>query len=128
MYYLGINLFTITLFLVLDAWFCATENLESQIKTAYTLNFIKFTTWPNGGTEDNRVKLCVVGDDVLHGMPSALDERQAGAQKLRVCNRFITQGAQAYTPPWRNAKSCLLANLPGRKRYPSAKLSPASPC
>lgn len=60
---------------------------ESQIKTAYVLNFAKFVEWPAGAIGADKLTLCVVGYDVLGGALSALDGRKAGERELRVLKR-----------------------------------------
>lgn len=61
------------------------ELLESQIKSAYVLNFVKFAEWPAGvGAADDKMTLCVVGSNVLGGELSALGGRKAGNRELRV--------------------------------------------
>lgn len=60
------------------------EVLESQIKTAYVLNFVKFTDWPSGVSSDGKVTLCVVGNNVLDGKLASLDGRKAGSQEIHV--------------------------------------------
>lgn len=60
---------------------------ESQIKTAYVLNFAKFVEWPADVIGADKLTLCVVGNDVLGGALSALDGRKAGERELRVVQR-----------------------------------------
>lgn len=55
---------------------------ESQIKSAYVLNFIKFAEWPAGANDE--LTLCVVGSNVLDGELSMLDGRKVGDRKLHV--------------------------------------------
>jgi hypothetical protein len=60
------------------------ELSEGQVKSAYVLNFVKFTEWPAGNTANGKVTLCVVGSNVLGGALSALDGRTAGGRELHV--------------------------------------------
>ena len=69
---------------ILDASPCLPEVLESQVKTAYVLNFIKFTEWPAGAPADSKMTLCVVGNNVLDGMLASLDGRKTGDQEIHV--------------------------------------------
>lgn len=73
-----------TLLFVLNVRSGMTEILESQIKTAYVLNFVKFTEWPNGVVADGKVTLCVAGNNVLDGTLATLNGRKAGAYELHV--------------------------------------------
>ena len=76
--------------LLLLAWLqpgLAQGMTESQIKTAYVLNFAKFVEWPAGAIGADRLTLCVVGNDVLGGALSALDGRKAGGHELHVVQR-----------------------------------------
>jgi len=82
------NLFKCFSFILFLAWLqpCQAEGMpEGRIKSAYVLNFAKFVEWPNG-TEwvDDKVTLCVVGNDVLGGALEELDGRKAGGRELRV--------------------------------------------
>lgn len=72
------------LLFVLDVRSGMTEVLESQIKTAYVLNFVKFTEWPAGVVADGKVTLCVAGNAVLDGTLATLDGRKAGGYVLHV--------------------------------------------
>ena len=60
---------------------------ESQIKTAYVLNFAKFVEWPAGAIGADKLTLCVVGNDVLGGALAALNGRKAGEREMRVVQR-----------------------------------------
>lgn len=61
------------------------ELLESQVKSAYVLNFVKFAEWPaRVGAADDKMTLCVVGSNVLGGELSALGGRKAGGRELHV--------------------------------------------
>lgn len=64
---------------------CLAEGMsEGQIKSAYTLNFIKFAEWPAGTIgADKQITLCIVGSDVLGGALAELNGRQAGGRQLR---------------------------------------------
>jgi hypothetical protein len=82
------NLFSRTVVLLLLAWLqpCLADGMsEGQVKSAYVLNFAKFAEWPVGQVlPDNKLTLCVVGNNVLGGALSALDGRRAGSRELRV--------------------------------------------
>lgn len=81
------------------------ELSESQIKSAYVLNFVKFAEWPAGARADGKVTLCVVGDNVLDGALSALDGRNAGGRELHVVQyseNFLATHPNAY----RELRSC----------------------
>jgi len=73
-----------TLLFVLYVRSGMTEVLESQIKTAYVLNFVKFTEWTDGVGIDGKVTLCVAGNNVLDGTLATLNGRKAGAYELHV--------------------------------------------
>lgn len=73
-----------TLLLLLGMQSCMGEVLGSQIKTAYVLNFVKFTEWPAGVATTGVVTLCAVGNNVLDGTLATLDGRKAGGRELRV--------------------------------------------
>lgn len=60
------------------------QPLESQIKSAYVLNFVKFTEWPAEVMADDNLTLCVVGDNVLDGALAELIGRNAGGRELQV--------------------------------------------
>ena len=60
---------------------------ESQVKTAYVLNFVKFVEWPAGSIGADKLTLCVVGNDVLGGALLGLDGRKAGGRELHVVQR-----------------------------------------
>lgn len=60
---------------------------ESQIKTAYVLNFAKFAEWPAGAIGADKLTLCVVGNDVLGGALAALNGRKAGGREMHVVPR-----------------------------------------
>lgn len=77
-------LFLATLLLALDVRPCMAETLNNQIKTAYVLNFVKFTEWPAGALADGKVTLCVAGKNVLGGMLATLEGRKAGGHVLHV--------------------------------------------
>lgn len=77
-------LFVSTLLFVLNVRTGVAEILESQIKTAYVLNFVKFTEWPDGVGTDGKVTLCVAGNNVLDGTLATLNGRKAGAYELHV--------------------------------------------
>lgn len=72
------------LLFVLQVQPCISGVLDSQIKTGYVLNFIKFTEWTAGVGADGKVKLCVVGNNVLDGMLTTLNGRKAGTFELNV--------------------------------------------
>ena len=57
---------------------------EDQIKSAYVYNFAKFVEWPAGAPRDDKIVLCVVGNDVLGGTLSALEGRKAGGRELHI--------------------------------------------
>jgi hypothetical protein len=63
----------------------AEEITEGQIKSAYVLNFAKFTEWPaNAVWRDNKITLCAIGSNVLGGALMDLDKRRAGGRELGV--------------------------------------------
>lgn len=76
--------FMASLLFALGAGHAATDLSEVQIKSTYVLNFIKFTEWPAGITEDEALTICVLGNNVLEGMLSTLDGRKVDNHSLRV--------------------------------------------
>lgn len=58
------------------------QPLESQIKSAYVLNFAKLVAWP--AVAEGTMTLCVVGGNVLGGVLAELEGRKAGGRELRV--------------------------------------------
>lgn len=84
MRHLGRFLIASILLLVLDVRLCWSANLDNQLKTAYVLNFVKFTEWPAGVGADGKVMLCVVGKNVLDGTLAMLDGRKAGGHELHI--------------------------------------------
>jgi hypothetical protein len=63
---------------------CLAGLTEIQIKSAYVFNFIKFVEWPATVRPDEKLRLCVAGNDQLHASLSALEGRKAGAYELHV--------------------------------------------
>lgn len=58
---------------------------EGRIKSAYVLNFAKFVEWPaDTAWAEDKITLCVVGNNVLDGALLELDGRKAGSRELRV--------------------------------------------
>ena len=76
----------LTLLLGLDARPCMADVAEGQIKAAFVFNFIKFTDWPAAVGSEDKLKLCVVGSNVLGGSLAALNDRMVGNIKLHVVN------------------------------------------
>lgn len=82
---------------------CLAESLESQIKTAYVLNLVKFTEWPDGVGSDGKLTLCVAGNNVLDGALAILEGRKAGRHELHVVH-YTSESLLAAQP---NAASAL---------------------
>lgn len=85
------NLFKYILVSLSLAWLqpCVAEDMTAErIKSAYVLNFAKFVEWPAGTAQvDNRMTLCVVGNNVLGGMLDELDGRKISGRTLHVVRR-----------------------------------------
>ena len=77
----------------LGARLCIAEPSAEAIKATYVLNFIKFVEWPApfGVNTNDKVTLCVVGDNVLGGALSTLDGRKAGNRELHVVQHTSTE-------------------------------------
>ena len=86
-----VNLFKYFSMALLLAWLqpgLAEGVSEGRITSAYVLNFAKFVEWPAGTVwADDKLTLCVVGNNVLGGALSELDGRKAGSRELRVVQR-----------------------------------------
>jgi hypothetical protein len=64
---------------------CIAELTEIQVKSAYVFNFIKFVEWPaNTVQPEEKLRLCVAGNEQLRASLSALEGRKAGAHELHV--------------------------------------------
>lgn len=92
-----------TFLFALDVRPCMAESLESQIKTAYVLNLVKFTEWPAGVGSDGKLTLCVAGNNVLDGTLAMLEGRKAGHHELHIV-RYSSETLLALQP---NAASAL---------------------
>lgn len=106
-------LFASAFLLVLDTSPCLSEVLESQVKTAYVLNFVKFTEWPAGVSADGKVTLCVVGNNVLDGTLASLEGRKAGMQKLHV----VQHPAEMFLAGHPNIGSCQVVFIGKSERH-----------
>jgi len=73
---------------------CMTETMESQIKTAYVLNFVKFTQWPAETGAEGKVRLCVLGNKVLDESLVTLEGRKAGRFEINVV-KYSTEAIAA---------------------------------
>jgi YfiR/HmsC-like len=76
------SLIALILLLMLQVRLAVAEPSTDQIKSAYVLNFLKFTVWPSEAEE--KISLCVVGNNVLGGALAALDGRLVGKRRLYV--------------------------------------------
>lgn len=63
---------------------CFAGLTEIQVKSAYVFNFIKFAEWPANAVPDEKLRLCVAGNEPLLASLSALEGRKAGAYELHV--------------------------------------------
>lgn len=73
------------LFVWLDAKPCFAALSEVQIKSAYVYNFIQFVEWPINAVKTNdKLKVCVIGDNELLTSLSTLNGRKAGEHELQV--------------------------------------------
>jgi hypothetical protein len=63
---------------------CRAELSEPQVKSAYVFNFIKFVEWPAAALADNKIRLCVIGDNELRTLLAMLDGRRIGERELQV--------------------------------------------
>ena len=74
--------------LLLLAWLtpCYGESMEeNRLKSAYVLNFAKFTEWPAETVwPGNKITLCTLGIKVLDGALVELAGRKAGGRELQV--------------------------------------------
>lgn len=67
---------------------CHAEFSEQQAKSAHVLNFIRFVEWPADTFRlDDRIRLCVIGDDRLHASLAESDGRKVGEYFLQVMPR-----------------------------------------
>jgi hypothetical protein len=71
---------------------CPAESVsEGRVIAAYVLNFAKFVEWPAESIRpDNRITLCVIGNNVLDGALSELDTRKVGIREIRVVSRVTS--------------------------------------
>jgi hypothetical protein len=65
---------------------CLAEGISAdRVKSAYILNFARFVEWPDTPVrDDDRIKLCVVGSNVLGSVLLELDGRRVGSRELHV--------------------------------------------
>lgn len=64
---------------------CIAELSETQIKTAYIFNFIKFTEWPRGSeSTDGKINLCVLGNSELSNALNGLKGAKVDGRDLQV--------------------------------------------
>lgn len=92
------------------------ESLESQIKTAYVFNLVKFTEWPDGVGSDGKLKLCVAGNNVLDGALAMLEGRKAGRHELHVVH-YTSESLLAAQPNAASAlKGCKVLFVGGSER------------
>jgi len=61
---------------------------EYTVKAAITLNFARFTEWPESalGKDQTKIKLCVLGDNIVQQAFSEIDKKQVGNRNLEVIN------------------------------------------
>ena len=91
------------LLLVLDVRTCTAENSEDQIKTAFVLNFVKFTEWPVEFQANDKLTLCVVGSNALGGALASLEGRKVENHELHVVQ--LSSEELQLTPPKTNSVS-----------------------
>lgn len=63
---------------------CRAELSEQRVKSAYVFNFIKFVEWPATAVTDNKIRLCVIGDNGLRSLLAMLDGRRIGDRELQI--------------------------------------------
>ena len=75
---------------------CRAELSETQLKSAYVFNFIKFVEWPAGAIRPgDNLRLCVIGNDELHVSLSALGGRKIGAYELQLVDVYSNPAGNA---------------------------------
>jgi hypothetical protein len=94
---------------------CLAELTEIQIKSAYVFNFIKFVEWPaNAVGPDEKLRLCVAGNDQLLASLSALEGRKAGAYELHVVRADASES-------WRSCHVLYIDSQAQRRLVPGIK-------
>ncbi len=101
--------------MLLDVSPAMAESSESSaVIAALTLNFARFTEWPpqTFGTENQPVKLCVIGDNVIQQAFDEIDQKQAGSRTLDIVH--LTR--------IKNVEQCQLLYLSGNDRSTTIQL------
>jgi len=75
---------------------CRAELSETQLKSAYVFNFIKFVEWPAGAVRPgDNLRLCVIGNEELHASLSALSGRKIGEYELQLVDVYSNPAGNA---------------------------------
>lgn len=94
---------------------CGAELPEVQIKSAYVFNFVKFVEWPSNAVRpDEKLRLCVAGNDQLFASLSALEGRKVGAYELHVVRADASES-------WRSCHVLYIDNQVQRRLVPGIK-------
>ena len=74
---------------------CAVAGVsEAEVKSAFVLNFSKFTKWPAGVFKsEDRMVLCVMGNNVLDGALFNLEDRKVKNVRIKV-ERYLLNAKQ----------------------------------
>ena len=78
---------------------------EYNVKAAITLNFARFTEWPQSAFKKDsaNITLCVLGDNVVQQAFTEIDKKQVGARRLEVI----------YLSRLRNLEECQMLYVSG---------------
>jgi hypothetical protein len=75
---------------------CSAGLSETQLKSAYVFNFIKFVEWPAGAIRPgDNLRLCLIGNDELHASLSALNGRKIGEHELQLVDVYSNPAGNA---------------------------------
>lgn len=87
---------------------------SSAVNAALTLNFARFTEWPEQAlsAKDTHVKLCVIGDNVTQQAFDEIDKKQVGVRTLEVLH--LTR--------LKNVEQCQLLYISGSDRSTTIQL------